>query len=234
MNKKKSKAVKPSKKNLTPKIKSFKKKKAISPRKPVSRSSFRSAKPLSPETFPEPMSSKAPVEGVAGPAFDLHGTHYGENKLVLLTRDPWWVFAYWETTEKGRREAIDEAARRGLRYEKMVLRIYDVTAKELPEAVSWFDIDTGLAASWYVDTGVSGRDWQAEFGAMTREGIFISIIRSNRARTPRHGISDVLDEEWMLPDDLCWKIFDRSGGGKNPSSSDIRLMLRNPNPQSTD
>ena len=29
---------------------------------------------------------------------------YGQNKLVLLVRDPWWVYAYWEVTDSKRRE----------------------------------------------------------------------------------------------------------------------------------
>ena len=51
---------------------------------------------------------------------------YGQDKIVLQVRDPWWLHAYWEVTpatyqrlQEGLREAFNSA--------KRVLRVYDVS-----------------------------------------------------------------------------------------------------------
>ncbi len=45
------------------------------------------------------------------------------------------------------------------------------------------------------------------------------LVSSNVVRTPRFGMSDVVDEEWMMPEDLYWKVFTLSGGfGRGTSS----------------
>jgi len=64
-----------------------------------------------------------------------------------------------------------------------------------------------------------------EVGVRTREGRFFMLVRSNVVRTPRFGVSDVLDEEWMLPDELYWKLFGMSGLGRQKSSLDVREIL---------
>src|SRR5690606_36157969 len=42
---------------------------------------------------------------------------YGEDRLVLMTRDPDTLFVYWEITPARRREA-EQAMRRGERYQE--------------------------------------------------------------------------------------------------------------------
>lgn len=92
--------------------------------------------------------------------------------------------------------------RRQLRPEKKVLRVYDVTNVSWPSAHSFFDIEIGFAANWYIEVGVPNRQWIAEIGWLSQDGQFFSLVRSNVVRTPRHGLSEVVDEEWMMPDAL--------------------------------
>ncbi len=135
--------------------------------------------------------------------------NYGDDKMVLLVRDPWWLFAYWEVTQT-RQAEVREAIHRGrLSPDKTVLRVYDETAG----AGTFFDIEVGVFAdNWYIDVGKPDREWVAELGIRTHEGRFFRWVRSNRVRTPRAGVSDVLDEEWLLPDEIYWKLFGLSGG----------------------
>ena len=143
-----------------------------------------------------------------------------------MVRDPWWLFAYWEVTPWREQEVADAIRRTGLTREKSVLRVYDVTDTALPNSHSFFDIElVNLANSWYVDVGSPNRQWVVEVGVRTREGRFFMLVRSNVVRTPRFGVSDVLDEEWMLPDELYWKLFGMSGLGRQKSSLDVREIL---------
>ncbi|PIU40306.1 MAG: DUF4912 domain-containing protein [Candidatus Omnitrophica bacterium CG07_land_8_20_14_0_80_50_8] len=151
---------------------------------------------------------------------------YGENKLVLLVRDPWWLYAYWEATPEREMEILDLVRRSAKSIEAKVLRVYDITDKSLPDYNVSFDIEIGVATNWYVDVGKPDRRWVAELGFRTHRGRFFSLVRSNFVCTPRFGVSDVLDEEWLLPDELYWKIFGLSGGlGTQKSSLDVKEVL---------
>ncbi len=151
---------------------------------------------------------------------------YGENKLVLMVRDPWWLYAYWEVTPEREREVLDFVKESGFSIETKVLRVYELADKEWTGTSTFFDIGIGFANNWYVDVGKPDRHWIAELGFRAQGGRFFALIRSNIVRTPRYGVSDVLDEEWLLPDELYWKIFGLSGGlGRPKSSLDVREVL---------
>ncbi len=167
------------------------------------------------------------AQAVSSPrGFELP-SHYGDNKMALLVRDPWWIFSYWEVTPAREGEVMGVMRREGQERDKTVLRVYDVTDVSLPNAHSYFDIELGfIASNWYIDVGKPNRQWVVELGIRSRDGRFFMLVRSNVVRTPRFGVSDVLDEEWMLPDDVYWKIFGLAGGlGKQKSSLDVREIL---------
>lgn len=153
--------------------------------------------------------------------------NYDDNKIVLLVRDPWWLYSYWEVNEHRQRQVWENIAREGCQPDKTVLRVYDVTDVPLSHHHSFFDIEVGCAVgNWYIDVGQPNRQWMAELGIRTQDGRFFAWVRSNVVRTPRFGISDILDEEWMLPDELFWKIFGLSGGFSDRKSSlEVREFL---------
>ena len=98
----------------------------------------------------------------------------------------------------------------------------------ISSAHSFFDIELNFFTNnWYVDVGRPDTEWIAELGVRTTQGrLFFPLVRSNAIRTPRFGISDVLDEEWMMPDDLYWKLFGRMAGLRDRKSSlDTREVL---------
>lgn len=145
---------------------------------------------------------------------------YGDNKIVLLVKDPWWLFVYWEVTAAREKEVRELIQREGLTAEKTVLRVYDVTDAPLSQPHSFFDIElNSFTTNWYIDVGVPDRQWVVELGIRARGGRFFVLIRSNLVRTPRFGVSDVLDEEWMMPEESFWKLFRLSGGFSSRNSS---------------
>ena len=130
--------------------------------------------------------------------FNLPVEHQ-ENRLVLLVRDPWWLFAYWEMTPRFSSDG------------EKALRVYDVTGGDLPSSRSYFDIRIGAGESWYIEVGIPDREWIAEIGFLSNEGCFVSWARSNRVTTPRYGVSDVIDKEWALSDELSRKLYGLTG-----------------------
>ena len=153
--------------------------------------------------------------------------YYGEDKIVLLVRDPWWLFAYWEVTPGCEARVMAEISVKGLRRQKTVLRVYDLTAASSGTPPVFFDIEIQhLNNNWYIDVGQPDREWAAEIGFKTEDGQFFVLIRSNTVRTPSFGISDVLDEEWMMPDSIYFKLLGVIGGFEGIGNSmEIRKMF---------
>lgn len=195
----------------------------VKPRKPRTRTAKKSPNPLPVKEIQVQQFSQ-PREEPKG--FQLP-SRYGVDRLVLLVRDPWWLYAYWELTPEKERAVWDQLRRDGQTEGRAVLRIYDVTDAPIGNDSPHFDIEVAhFADNWYVDVGVPDREWMAELGVRTPGGSFYALLRSNRVRTPRYGVSDVIDEEWMMPDDLYWKLLGRSGGLWDAKSSlDVKRYL---------
>lgn len=155
---------------------------------------------------------------------------YGDNKIVILARDPWWIFAYWEIRRDKEEDIVKKIESSGDKPQKTILRVYDVTDVNFngKNANSYFDIDLkGLAANWYINVGSPDRAWVVDIGIITERGLFYVLARSNTVKTPRHGMSDQLDTEWMMPEEEYWKMFGLSGGfGIGKGSLEVREMFK--------
>lgn len=155
---------------------------------------------------------------------------YGDNKIVILVRDPWWIFAYWEIRHDKEEDIVKNIRSDGDDPIKSILRVYDVTSINFNgrNAHSYFDIDLkGLANNWYINVGSPDRSWLVDIGIVTKKGNFYCIARSNVVKTPRYGMSDKLDAEWMMPEDEYWKMFGLSGGfGIGKGSLEVRELFK--------
>ncbi len=134
---------------------------------------------------------------------------YGRDKIVLLVRDPWWLYSYWEvaneTWERLKRDLHDKFFGA-----KVVLRVYDVSSINFNghNAHRHFDVEISYGAnSWYLDTGGPGRSWCVDLGLRLANGEFITIVRSNVVTTPLEGPSWMTDEEWMVPDEIFGRLY---------------------------
>ncbi len=153
--------------------------------------------------------------------------YYGEDKLVLMVRDPWWLFAYWEVTPGREAYIRDQVLRSGFTPDKTVLRVYDVSNASIESPASFFDIEIDhLNSNWYIDVGQPNRVWVAEIGIRAHGGRFFAMVRSNAVKTPPFGISDILDEEWMMPDEMYFKLVGVMGGfDKAGDSMEMRKLF---------
>jgi len=152
---------------------------------------------------------------------------YYDNKLVLMARDPYWCYAYWDISPEVMAQKAasvrDEWGRHWL-----VLRVYDVTGISFDGSNSnkYIDISVnGDANNWYLNVWEAGRNYLVELGFKTTEGHFISIARSNQVGTPADTISPVIEEEWMAVDEDFDEIFRMSGGGKTGIGASERAGL---------
>jgi len=153
--------------------------------------------PPSPEYIPEP------------PA------RYGITRLVLMTRDSDWAFAYWEITPDTVHQVSQRIGAHNWTQSRHILRVYDVTNVEFngTNAHKSFDIEVSpYANNWYIRMPISDRCYIADIGILTPYGEFIMLARSNMIGMPREGVSDVLDEEWATIN--YEELFRLSGGFK--------------------
>jgi hypothetical protein len=168
-------------------------------------------------TGPAPVKEQRP----SSPYEDLpYG--YGEEKIALMVRDPYLVHAYWEVTPA---RIEREKAWFGWN-SKLAVRIYDVTGIQFDgrNALGYFDQEVfERLGSWYFDVGRPSHSFIADIGLLSPEGKFLTLARSNYISMPRDGVSDVLDEEWMLVDEEFWKLYGFPGG---PSSPQIQEMIK--------
>jgi hypothetical protein len=124
---------------------------------------------------------------------------YGHDRLVLLPRDPGWVFAYWEVTPAVRGNALRAL---GVEAEgaRDVLRVYDVTFLTFTGDNAWFSFDIELlpgADRWYVSVPRPAAAYVAEIGLRTRTGRFVPLVRSSTVSTPRAAPSADTAVHWV-------------------------------------
>ena len=146
---------------------------------------------------------------------------YGDHSIYLLIRDPYWIYAYWEI----QRDKQEDALRRlGGDWAKVqsILRVYVLNGDS--SGSGFFDVTLGNDAdSWYIEVQPNG-SYVVEIGLLHEDGRFIALARSNTVTTPRAGMSEVLDEQWMGID--FDKMYALSGGFEvGRSSADLKKRL---------
>lgn len=128
---------------------------------------------------------------------------HGENLVVLMVRDPYWLFAYWEFSPDINDDLAKRVGEETLRRSRLVLRVYDVTGTDADDPVGFHDIDVAPGArDWYINVTHVESDYCVDVGIILPDGSFIVIARSNRVSLPPIGPSDEVDEEWVTIESL--------------------------------
>lgn len=146
---------------------------------------------------------------------------YGDNQIYLLVRDPYWIYTYWEIQTEHQEANL---AKLGGSWDAVVsvLRVYDVTDENNGSLYSDIILQN-MARSWYINTQPN-HSYFVEIGLLHRDGRFICLARSNRVTTPRSGMSEVIDEQWMGID--FDKMYALSGGFQvGKSSAELRALM---------
>lgn len=138
---------------------------------------------------------------------------YNQTKLVLMVRDPFWAYAYWDFSADSWNWIVvfrerDHGA-------KPKLRIHNIDRGTYEDRDVFLD-----AKNWYLELGLPNTSFMVELGLLDSQGRFHVIAKSNRIQTPRNGPSDKIDTgEWDLSEFEYAEIYRLSGGGKTGSSS---------------
>jgi len=165
------------------------------------------------------------------PATTTYGelpSEYGEEKIALMTRDPFMAYVYWESTPS---RLERERAWFGVE-SKLCVRIYDITGVQFDgrNAIGYFDQEVyERVGNWYFDFGRPSHSFCADLGLLSPEGKFLTLARSNFVTMPRDGVSEMIDEEWMLVDEEFWKLYGYGEGlqsGSSPAMSEKEIIRR--------
>jgi len=137
---------------------------------------------------------------------------YGVDRVVLLVRDPYWLHAYWEITA-GTVNRVRSQVGDLWGGHRWLLRVHTYPEGGGTPVGGHFDIDLNPAArNWYVQVPSPDCGYEAMIGILTRDGTFHPFAKSNRVRTPRDTMSDVLDVEWASTEEQWRQIYALSGG----------------------
>ncbi len=139
---------------------------------------------------------------------------YGETRITVMVRDPFWAYAYWEIVPK-KLEELKRSIGKDAQQARMILRVYDITGIEFngTNAQHYFDIQiTAMTNNWYINLGAPHKTFCVDIGLKTRTGKFYLLARSNIIKTPRAWMSEIMDEQWMSTQEEFEKIYALSGG----------------------
>lgn len=121
---------------------------------------------------------------------------YDMDRLILLVRDPQWLYIYWDLSEETRKKAQSNLV-------NPVLRVYDVSEIIFDgnNAHCYWDIFIHtFTDNWYIPVPNSGRSYLVELGYYGENNCFISLLRSNSILTPPDKIAVTFNQQ------LCWLL----------------------------
>jgi hypothetical protein len=135
---------------------------------------------------------------------------YGSTEAVLLPRDPFWMFTYWELSENTLNRLIKEIGVDNFEKSKKVIRVHKIGDNGMSDG--FFDVPIVLEAkNWYVNVSECGKTYECEIGIITPDGRYIGIVKTNRVTLPKSSVSDVIDEKWMSVNQEFEKLLEISG-----------------------
>ncbi|NLZ38482.1 MAG: DUF4912 domain-containing protein [Firmicutes bacterium] len=117
---------------------------------------------------------------------------YGVDRLVLLPRDPYKLYAYWEVTpqlEQKMSQLYSGAWEKGQRVLKLLN--LDIGNEQLIPIESF-------ATNWYLDVSEADQSYQVHLGRKLPDDSFVAMLTSNIVRTPRNSLSSVIDPRWRM------------------------------------
>lgn len=133
---------------------------------------------------------------------------YGDTKVVLLTRDPEWIFAYWEINPETRKK---HGLLRGTHSKSIALRVHTLSSKAHIPA---YDVPVNdYTSSWYVRVPAGGSRFRVDLGVFDAKGQFVVLASSNEIDIPRMEIAESTDVEFAeINDEIYHQIVQLSGG----------------------
>ncbi len=125
---------------------------------------------------------------------------YGEDKVVAMVRDPNWIYVYWDLSG-GARQRLREA----VAISTWVVRVYNLDDDIYEDVPVLLD-----GGNWYLPVA-SNTAYRVDIGVLDTEGRFHLAAGGRKVKTPPVGISEVVDDEWLILEDEFRRLMDISG-----------------------
>jgi len=158
---------------------------------------------------------------------------YNVDRVVLMPRDPKWLYVFWEITEERRTSALAELGV-GPGGATCVLRVHDVTdlieagseKPRLDQSADFQSVEIAPSAEhWHVKVDRPGRLYCAEYVLVGPDDRVASVAASNIAAAPSDQVSADLDEKWVAS-----PLADRPRPGKAPDAGRPAQALQGASP----
>jgi hypothetical protein len=151
-----------------------------------------------------------------------------KDRIVAVVRDPFWLQVQWELSRSTYARA-QAALGQEWHTARPILRLMDVTSEDTTAAAERHvrDIEIhGGVNNWYIDVTAPPRAFRVDIGYLSRRGKFFVLARSNVVGTPKAGVSDMLDENWVNTQDQVHRTAQHHHGRNAGSTvSDDLLEL---------
>lgn len=109
---------------------------------------------------------------------------YNDNRIVLLARDPFWLYAYWEISREKKNNFFENFGSKLWDKSVPVLKISNASKNE-----SFYVGINEFSNNRYINVSDSNNIYTAEIGRMVSDRFFISLASSNHIATPGDNIS---------------------------------------------
>ena len=151
-----------------------------------------------------------------------------KDRIIVLTRDSYWLHAYWELSRTTLARA-QAALGQDWHAARPILRVVDVTSEDTTSATERHVRDIpihGGVNNWYIDVVNPPRSYRVDVGYLSRRGKFYVLARSNVATTPKVGAADALDENWANVRRQFDRVQNPSSQGGSTNSNGAPIDLR--------
>lgn len=158
--------------------------------------------------------AQTPPKKTLTPITQIPAAIKGQDRIVLMVRDPYWLHAHWDVT----RQTVDRAKAALVEQwhsVKPILRLLKVDDSGTTESAEniYRDIEIhGGVRNWYIDVDNPPSRFQIVMGYMAGNGRFYELVRSNTVTTPVPGGKEASDDHWADIAKDAERIYAMSGG----------------------
>ena len=124
---------------------------------------------------------------------------YHQDIIVALIRDPECIFCYWELSGEVARKVAADFNLRNPALAGWILRVHNISQKtfnditlSIPQNYSNPSSRAGIQGNYYL-TVLPDTKYQLEFGVLTVDNRFVSLVKSNIVTTPRRNKAPMTD-----------------------------------------
>ncbi|HYF51798.1 MAG TPA: DUF4912 domain-containing protein [Planctomycetota bacterium] len=175
-----------------------------------------SSAPPPPEPVPPPEVEPSPSGNVDRGA--PIPEHYSMDRLVVMMRDPYWLYLYWELKGGSLERLRFQHSAEIIDSSRWVLRVKTLHMPQMNTAdrgANEYIVDIDLrVGQWYLKVAPS-TTFRIDLGFIDQQGQFVMVLPGNEVRTPAPGVSNVSDERWMIMREELERLL-KVGGTPHP------------------